>query len=478
MLIRSVMLARAECLESRLFLSTYYVSSQGNDAGTGSIADPFLTLQQAADTVDAGDTVIVERGTYAGFNLRTSGTPSARITFHAEPGTLINERSLYNRYGINLDGASYITIEGFKVAPDSTTMMDVCIRTVENTDVIIRNNIADHASWWGILASFTENVVIENNTASNSIVQHGIYVSDSSHSPVIRNNLIFGNRQAGIHLNGGAQDGGDGLITNALIEYNTIYDNGARGGSGINGDGVQNSTIQHNLLYGNIGSGISLYRTDGRESSTNNLVLNNTIVMPSGGRWAINIQDGSTGNVLYNNILVNQHPWRGSINISLDSLRGFVSNYNVLTPRFSTIDIPGEMGLSDWRSETRQDLDSIVSTASSLFVDPAKNDYRLSPTSPAIDAGNPLTYCFREPSPNGGRINIGHQGNTPQATTSPVQSIQLLSPSGDQRLKLGQPIALSWQSAGLARQKPIALINAGSLRPVGDYLPDAYQLIT
>jgi hypothetical protein len=39
-------------------------------------------------------------------------------------------------------------------------------------------------------------------------------------------------------------------------------------------------------------------------------------------------------------------------------------------------------------------------------------------TSPAIDAGDPLTSYVLEPSPNGGRINLGAYGNTPKASKS------------------------------------------------------------
>ena len=38
--------------------------------------------------------------------------------------------------------------------------------------------------------------------------------------------------------------------------------------------------------------------------------------------------------------------------------------------------------------------------------------------SPTIDAGFPTSVFGNEPQPNGGRINLGHTGNTPQATTS------------------------------------------------------------
>ena len=77
-----------ERLEERLALATYYVSNLGNDNGAGSSAAPWVTLQKAADTVVAGDTVIVRAGTYVGFDIRRDGTAASRITFSAEPGLI------------------------------------------------------------------------------------------------------------------------------------------------------------------------------------------------------------------------------------------------------------------------------------------------------------------------------------------------------------------------------------------------------
>jgi hypothetical protein len=51
-----------------------------------------------------------------------------------------------------------------------------------------------------------------------------------------------------------------------------------------------------------------------------------------------------------------------------------------------------------------------------LFVDVASDDYHLSICSPAIDAGDPSSDFSNEPEPNGGRINMGAYGNTPEAT--------------------------------------------------------------
>ena len=303
-------------------LRTFYVDPAGNDSAAGSSAAPWRTLQKAADTVRAGDLVIVRAGHYAGLYLTTSGTATDPITFRGEPGAIVDSQNPRTQDGINLEGASYVVVESFTV----TGVPRAGIRSVVNHHVTIRGNTGDLNGRWGILTGFSDDLVIENNVMSRSQAEHGIYVSNSGDRPMIRRNHVWGNNANGIHMNGDLSQGGDGVISGAVVEGNIIHDNGVAGGSGINCDGVQSSIIRNNLLYNNHASGISLYQIDAGQPARNNQILNNTIVMASDARWAINIQNASTGNVVRNNILFNQHPFRGSIAISADSLPGFVSS--------------------------------------------------------------------------------------------------------------------------------------------------------
>lgn len=66
-------------------LRTFYVDPAGNDSAAGSSVSPWRTLQKAANTVRAGDLVIVRAGHYAGLYLTTSGTATDPITFRAIP---------------------------------------------------------------------------------------------------------------------------------------------------------------------------------------------------------------------------------------------------------------------------------------------------------------------------------------------------------------------------------------------------------
>jgi parallel beta-helix repeat protein len=430
---------RLEPLESRLALTTFYVAPFGSDSGSGLADAPWQTLQKAADSVQAGDTVVVRAGNYAGFDLWTDGAGTNRIVFDADPGVTIDRPNARTPDGINLEGADYITIEGFNVVG----MPRAGIRSVVNHDVVIRNNNADQNSTWGIFSGFSDDLLIEGNVASRSQTQHGIYVSNSGDRPVIRGNTIWGNYAAGIHMNGDIfAGGGDGIISGALVENNVIHDNGLGGGSGINADGVQNSIFRNNLIYNEFASGISLYQIDGGGGSTGNVVANNTVLVASTGRWALNIQDASTGNSVRNNILYNYHSWHGSIDISADSLSGFSSDYNVVMNRFTTDDSASILSLPQWQAATGQDMHSLVATPDQLFANAAGNDFHLSAASPAIDAGTsqfaPATDFEGTPRPSGNGFDIGADeaaGTTPvnQAPTDVTlsnSSVAENSPAG------------------------------------------------
>jgi hypothetical protein len=396
----------------------YFVSNAGNDAWPGTAAQPWRTLQFAAGEVGPGDFVTVRTGataaerSYAGFHLTVDGTASAPITFFAEPGVVINSPNpVRTQHGINLENASHVVIDGFEV----TGMQRAGIRSVGvdgdtfASNVTIRNVHSHHNGYWGILTGFVNDLVIENNVTSHSTTEHGIYVSNSGDRPTIRNNLSFANRANGIHMNGDSSVGGDGIISNALVSGNIIHGNGVGGGSGINMDGVQNSRIENNLLYDNHASGISLYRIDGGAGSTGNVVVNNTIYQADNGRWAVNIRDGSTGNTVLNNILLHAGS-RGAISVWADSQSGFISDYNIVTDRFTTTDGDSTLTLAQWQANTGDDLHSIAATAAQLFETPA-SDFHLLPSAVAIDFGTttqaPNVDLEGQPRPYGAAIDAG-----------------------------------------------------------------------
>jgi len=391
--------------------TTYYVSTSGNNSNSGLTAQTaFATLQHAADIAAAGDSVLVLAGNYAGFDIRTNGTQIIPIVFKAiENNVVIDERNSVTPDGINIENASWIVIDGFEVKDQPRAG----IRAVVSDFITIRNNFCHNNFRWGIFTGFTDDLTIENNTCSFSADEHGIYVSNSSNRPIIRNNHSFNNNGCGIHMNGDISMGGDGIISNAIVEGNILHDNGYGGGSAINMDGVQDSKIFNNLIYNNHATGIAMFQIDGGDASKNNKVYNNTVIQPSDGRWCIISVDGSTGNTIYNNILINHHGFRGSISIDAASASGFVSDYNILVNRLSDDDGNSNMNLSQWQS-LGYDLHSIVANPEEqIFVDYPNNNFHLLQSSQAVDAGTnlvlPIVYEDMDniSRPQGSGFDIG-----------------------------------------------------------------------
>jgi hypothetical protein len=104
---------------------TYYVSTTGNDANPGTLNSPWRTIQHAANSVHAGDTVEVEGGTYNEIvTMKTSGnTTQGYITFtnYAGQNAIIDGTGLKvgtsGQTGlISLEGTfNYIIIQGFEI---------------------------------------------------------------------------------------------------------------------------------------------------------------------------------------------------------------------------------------------------------------------------------------------------------------------------------------------------------------------------
>lgn len=66
--------------------ATYYVATNGSDSNSGTEAQPWRTLQKAAASVQAGDTVGIRAGDYfvgATWKINRAGTPEKPITYRA-----------------------------------------------------------------------------------------------------------------------------------------------------------------------------------------------------------------------------------------------------------------------------------------------------------------------------------------------------------------------------------------------------------
>jgi hypothetical protein len=84
--------------------ATYYVSPLGNDSSTGTLEQPFATVQHGLNQLLAGDTLILRAGNYhESVTVARSGTASAPITLADYPGetaTLIGAQPVTGPWAI------------------------------------------------------------------------------------------------------------------------------------------------------------------------------------------------------------------------------------------------------------------------------------------------------------------------------------------------------------------------------------------
>jgi len=366
--------------------ATKYVSNTGLNTNSGnSWALAWQTLEYASDHITAGDTVWIQNGTYVGFDMRITGTAANPIVFIAAGNSVnITTQNPVTPDGINIENANYIEINGVRCLNQPRNG----IRLALAHHCIVRNSFCDNSLKRGIFTGFTDDILLEFNVCSNSIDEHGIYVSNSSDRSIIRHNICHHNRGGGIQINADASQGGDGISTDPEIYGNIIYENGLGGGAGINLDGVQGALIYNNLLYQNHATGISLFQEDGAEPSIDADIVYNTIINASDARWCILAVNGSSGAQVYNNILINLHPWKGSIALDPDAVPGFNSDYNVVVNSLSNNGDGVHITLAQWQALGYDAHSFLAQPLPSVFVNPAAGDYHLLSNAQPVNAGN------------------------------------------------------------------------------------------
>ncbi|MFD0571227.1 right-handed parallel beta-helix repeat-containing protein [Kitasatospora gansuensis] len=197
-------------------------SKQCSDAGSGSAAAPFCTVQAGADAARAGQTVLVHEGGYQEqVTVRQSGEPGRPIVIQAtgwdQPTWPDVEISTYGNEqrprGFVLSGVHDVTVRGFRFWTSSEAVL------VENSQrVTVERNQADNSGRLGptpairLAGATTGAVVRRNHVLYNE--SHGIAVDAGVTGAVVSTNVIVANRGGGVV----ATDAPDTVITsNTLI---------------------------------------------------------------------------------------------------------------------------------------------------------------------------------------------------------------------------------------------------------------------
>jgi parallel beta-helix repeat protein len=351
---------------------------------------------------------------------------------------------------------------------------------------------ADHAT-------ISNNLVHDNGSSGISVGDSALAVGNTVYghtafisSPGItlsggeaRGNTVYGN-SLGIIASAATVDGNrvfnnttDGISAGggSIVSANTVYSNM----NGIEGDGGYNGPVYTgNLVYANSAHGIWLH------GGISAQIAGNTIYQPAGDCLVIDAGSYNSHDIhISDNIFSAQAGY--DIRVTDHAIPGMTSDYNDLY-------VSGTAKVAQWGSQdfaTRNEwtwefgFDAHSLSADPQFINPAGADgqlgyvtasgdkgaddnFHLAGGSPAIDAADPANVPLAEPNPNGGRDNLGNFGNTTQADPGPVNSLQLLSPNGLEKVQIGQTYPITWRSSGLTQNRTVGLVDTG-----GDDVPSA-----
>ncbi len=322
--------------------TNYYVSPSGNDSNPGTLSQPWRTLQHAANTVSAGDTVFVRNGTYnETVTLNVSGSQAGGyITFINYPG----ESPVVDGTGLSLsedtglfriEDKNYIKIIGFEIR-----------NFTSSTQFIVPSGIfitgsSNHLEIRGNKIHDISHTANPPGRDAHGIAVYGTNPIDSINSVIIDDNelynLTLGSSEA-LVLNGN--------VSNFQVTNNTVHDadnigidfigfertcpdetfDQARNGT-VSGNVVYNISSYGNPAYGNEYAAGGIYADGGKDITIERNIVHNSDI---GVELASENNGKSTsGIILRNNLLYNNNIAGIAIG-GYDTQRGSTDNCKIL----------------------------------------------------------------------------------------------------------------------------------------------------
>ncbi len=283
--------------------ATYYVETTGSDSNLGTEAQPWKTIQKAAQTAQAGDTVFIKQGTYNELvTPSNSGTAGNYITFKSYPGqnAVLDGTGKAGWWGVfSIHGKDYIKIEDLEIKNNSTGW-GVLIEHEEGnrsngaTNIILSNlNVHDTGGEAIQVRGNASDITIENCLAHHGLSgASGIdtYQWDSGRpkNVTVRNCTAYDFSGFACYSSEQAD--------NLIIENNLCYNSEM----GIDIGSGDNNIIRNNIVH-DVDTGIML------SSNEDSLVYNNTVYNITSEAlynycWILN-GEGHARNKWYNNII-------------------------------------------------------------------------------------------------------------------------------------------------------------------------------
>jgi hypothetical protein len=234
---------------------TFYVAPTGSDSNPGTIDSPWRTIQQAADSVKAGDTVYIHNGVYhESVDIQVSGSATAGpVTFQSYPG----ETAILDGTGltppadnirglINIENQSYVTVRGLEIRNYQTTNAAAAPSGIW---------VAGGGSHIQILSNQVHDIETAVEASGNAL---GIAVYGTESTAALDSITISDNQLHDLKTGSAKSLTVNGNVTNFAISCNIVHDvdNIGIAASGFDGlvpdpafDYARNGTISRNILY-------------------------------------------------------------------------------------------------------------------------------------------------------------------------------------------------------------------------------------
>jgi parallel beta-helix repeat protein len=403
--------------------------TSGVDSNPGTQEKPWRTIQKAANSLSAGEMVIVLAGNYPErVQVTRSGAAGKPITFNVQ-GTVVMK-------GFTIR-ADFIKVRGFEITNTPDDYTEGLGIYVEGDHCVLSYNYIHYATRGGIL------------------------LEDGSNGCILKANRLYRNSQYGITVRGSNHLVASNEIW-ATIQFHPAWKNAP---SWVDADGIRffgsGHTFRNNYIHDislsqneNKNPHIDAFQTwdqDNRRAGRNCLFENNVIVL---GRTATGFQlEGGTQDLIIRNNIVNSYGGvraykNGQSPVTRPANLYFYNNIFIGSLSYRNDGYPVGLGIRDTDKVVIKNNMLINQTGASiylsnnsgvdvdynlfynadgskpdsnrqphdlwmvnpLFVNLGGGDFRLKPDSPAINAGIsvPINHDFAgNARPSGGAYDIG-----------------------------------------------------------------------
>ena len=252
--------------------TTYFVSTAGNDNNAGSLSAPWRTIQKAANTVKAGDTVQVRAGTYNEIvTMKASGNAtSGYITFQNYPGELpiVDGTGLAvgssGQTGLfSLEGTfNYIVIQGFEIRNFSSSTkgkvpVGIDFEGAGSNIEIVNNHIHN---------------IVQTLSSCNAANALAVAVYGTEAPASINNLTLYGNE-----IDHNTTGCSENVSFDGNVQYWVMANNKVHDGDNIGLDNIGFEGVSPNASYDQARDGWVFQNTIYNISSTTNPVYHNQV---------------------------------------------------------------------------------------------------------------------------------------------------------------------------------------------------------